>query len=486
MKTPEIKTFLRKGLMGLNLAATLLLLGALFILVNFIASRRYGRADLTRSKITALSGKTKQIVGQLKDPVTLVVFYQPTHRLYQLVRDLLEEYERLSPKLRIEYVDPDQDIARAQRLAKQFAIERTNLVVFESGTRHKYLSDTDLAEYDYTAMQSGGSPNVKSFKGEDAFTSAILNVTQSTQPLLWITTGHGEKSPEDGEPMGLTQFKKYLERENMQVESKALLERTEIPKEVRAVIIPGPTRKLLAQELLTLQTYLDKGGRLLVLLDPLTETGLEDFLTRWGVTVGNDIVVDPARQLPFVSAANLFVTSYTQHPIVEKMQTFMTLFPLARSVQPAKDLKGLTVTALAMTSPKGWGETQTQSEEFQFDAEHDLKGPVSIAVAVERQGQPPTEGSPEARGATRMVVIGDSDFLSNAQVSNVGNLDLALGTLHWLVEQEQLIGIGPKPLESVKLNLTASQLSGIFWFSFAIFPCCSMLLGAGMWWVRRN
>lgn len=85
-----------------------------------------------------------------------------------------------------------------------------------------------------------------------------------------------------------------------------------------------------------------------------------------------------------------------------------------------------------------------------------------------------------------MVVIGDSDFLSNAQVSNVGNLDLALGALHWLAEQEQLIGIGPKSLESVKLNLTASQLSGIFWFSFAIFPCCSMLLGAGMWWVRRN
>mgnify|MGYP001577285251 FL=1 len=476
MTNTRIKTMARKSLMGLNLVATLLLLGALFILVNFIASRRYGRADLTRSKITALSDKTRQVVGQLKNPVTLVVFYQPSHRLYQLVRDLLEEYEQLSPKLRIEYVDPDQDIARAQQLAKQFAIERTNVVVFESGTRHKYLSDTDLAEYDYAAMQLGGSPSLKSFKGEEAFTSAILNVTQSTQPLIWITTGHGEKSPEDGEPMGLTQFKKYLERENMQVESKALLERAEIPQEVRAVIIPGPTRKLLEQELLALQAYLDKGGRVLALLDPLTDTGLEDLLNRWGVTAGNDIVVDPTRQLPFVSAANLFVTSYTQHPIVERMQTFMTLFPLARSIQPAKDLNGLTVTTLAITSPQGWGETQTNVEQFQFDSEHDLKGPVSIAVAVERQGQPPT----------RMVVIGDSDFLSNAQVSNVGNLDLALGALHWLAEQEQLIGIGPKPLESVKLNLTASQLSGIFWLSFVIFPCCSLLLGAGMWWLRRK
>lgn len=477
MKSLVRTRWFRQGLSGLNLAVTLVLLAMLFIFINFISSRRYFRADLTRAKVTALSDKTKQVVGQLQEPLTVIVFYQPNHRLYQLVSDLLDEYEELSPKVKVEYVDPDQDIAKAQQLAKQFQIDRTNLVVFESGGRHKYLSDTELAEYDYTAMQSGGAPAVQAFTGEEAFTSAILAVTQRVQPVLWMSTGHGEKSLEDAQPPGLADFKRFLERENMRVEAKPLLEQPEVPAEVRAVLIAGPTKKFLEQETALLQAYLDKGGRVLALLDPLTETGLEDLLATWGVSVGRDIVVDPARQLPFVSAANLFVTTYTQHAIVEKMQTFMTLFPLARSVQPAKDLdQSLNVTSLALTSAQGWGETTTTSEEFQFNEGADAKGPVSIAVAVEKRTQPPT----------RLVVVGDSDFVSNSQLSQVGNLDLALGALHWLTDQEQLIGIRPKPLESYKVTLSASQLNGLFWFSFAVFPCCALVLGTGVWWTRRR
>jgi hypothetical protein len=71
-------------------------------------------------------------------------------------------------------------------------------------------------------------------------------------------------------------------------------------------------------------------------------------------------------------------------------------------------------------------------------------------------------------------------------MENVGNRDLLLGSIYWLTEQEQLIGIGPKTLESIRLQLTGSQLSGIFWFSFLGLPAAFGLLGAGMWWLRRR
>lgn len=470
---------LRRWLARLNLTATLLLLGTLFIFVNFIASRRYVRADLTKTKITALSEKTTQVLAQLREPLTVTVFYQPGHRLYPLVRDLLTEYEERCPSLRVEYVDPDQDIARAKQLAQQFEIDRVNLVVFQAGTRHKYLSDTDLADYDYSRMALGGQPSVNAFKGEGAFTSAMLAVTQTSQPLVWVSTGHGEKSLEEPGPEGLSALKKFLERDNIKVEPAVLLEHAEIPASVGAVVIAGPTRGLLEQEVARLRAYVDGGGRLLVLADPMQETGLEEFLKSWGVELGQNIVVDPARQLPFISAANLFVTTYTQHPIVEKMQTLMTLYPLARSVRPADDVKDeLTVTPLALTSPQGWGETETQASEFQYAEGTDLAGPVSIAAAVERAG--------EGAAPTRLVVIGDSDFAANGQIENVGNLDLILGACHWLMAQEQLIGIGPKPLESIRLTLTAGQVRGIFWLSFAGFPALMGLLGAGVWWRRRR
>ena len=474
----------RRLLASANLVTVIVLLGVLFIMINWVASRRYTRWDFTRTKITALSSQTLQTLQTLQEPVTITVFYQPSHRLYDLTKDLLKEYTRASSKIHVEYIDPEQDIARAKQLAQQFQIEDLNVVVFQAGSRHKYLSDTELADYDYGAARFGAEPRVKTFKGEDAFTSAINGVTHAQSPLIWFSTGHGEKSLDNTEPTGASNLKKYLEQQNITVKAATLLEHAAIPSDVKLVVIAGPTHRLTDAELAVLESYLEHGGRVLALIDPLNDTGLDGVLAHWGVDVGMDIVVDPSRQLPFVSAANLLVTDYTQHPIVEKMKTLMTLFPLARSVRPLTPTPAsVTVSPLALTSAAGWGETKTSDPEFQFNEKDDLKGPVSIAVAVERTAAPPT-GS--AAAGTRLVVVGDSDFIINGQLPNVGNRDFFLGAIYWLTQQEQLIGISPKPLESIKLNLTGDQLTHLFWLSFLTMPLLCVALGTGMWWVRRK
>ncbi len=476
----------RRVLASTNVVATLALLGALFILVNFIASRRYARWDLTQQQLTALSGQTVQALRALEEPVSVVVFYQPSHRLYGLITDVLNEYQRVSPKLQVEFVDPERDIARARQLAKEFAIEDLNVVVFKSGDRRKPLSDTELADYDYSAAQLGGEPRVAAFKGEDAFTSALITVTRQTSPLVWFTAGHGEKALDAQDPAGLATLNRTLQQQGISTETVTLAERPAIPPEVQLVVIAGPTRRFLDHELGLLQAYLEAGGRLLALLDPSEEAGLDGLLDRWGVALGHDIVVDPSHQLPFVSAANLLVTDYTQHPIVDKMRTLVTLFPLARSVRPSQPAPGgITVTPLAVTSPAGWGETRTEVSTFAFEEGQDIKGPVSIAVAAERPTSPAAEAGDGGRPA-RLVVIGDSDFAMNAQLGNVGNRDLVLGILYWLIQEEQLIGIGPKALESIRLHLTAPQLNQMFWFSFLAMPGVLGLTGVGMWWLRRK
>ncbi len=476
---------LRRWVASLNTAVTVGLLGLLFIMGNYLASRHYGRWDLSRQQLATVSSQTVHTLQSLQEPVHVVVFYQPGHRLYDLVTSLLDEYTRLTPKLTVERIDPQQDRARAVQLVKQLQIEDLNVVVFQAGTRHKYVSDTDLAEYDYANTTITGEPRVKAFKGEEAFTSAILGLTRAAATRLWVTSGHGEKSLDASEPDGLSSLKKYLEQQNIAIETVPLLERKAIPDDTALVLIPGPTHRFTDGEAALLQAYLDRGGRLLLLTDPLTETGLEGLLGQWGVTLGNDIVIDPARQLPFVSAANLLVTTYTRHPIVNKMQTLMTLFPMARSVRPAAPPPaGLAVTPLALTSEKGWGETQTGTETFAFTEGQDLKGPVPIAVAVERRKtatEPGRDGAP-----ARLVVIGDSDFATNAQLGSVGNRDFAISAIYWLMEQERLIGIGPKTVESLRLHLTGAQLRSAFWVCVAGLPLLLGTLGLGVWWLRRR
>jgi ABC-type uncharacterized transport system involved in gliding motility auxiliary subunit len=466
----------RRLLVSLNLGATILLLGALFIMTNWISSRRYARWDLTRQQFSVLSGQTLQILRALEEPVTVVVFYQPIQRLYELIKDLLSEYQRHTDKVAVEFVDPEQDRARAVQLAQQFEIDDTSLVVFQSGTRHKQVTEPQLVEYDYQRASLAG-PQIKAFKGEEAFTAAILSVAQTTQPLVWVSSGHGEKSLDGHEPTGLAEARRQLEQQNLKLETVTLLERQSIGPDVGLVVIPGPARRFTDAELQLLETYLKEGGRVLALVDPLTDTGLERLASAWGITIGNDIVVDPARQLPFVSAANLFVTAYTQHPIVEKMKTLATLYPLARSVRPAEQPpEGLKVTPLALTSGTGWGETQTGVETFEFTEGADAKGPVPIAAAAEREQPTPA----------RLVVIGDSEFIVNAQLGNAGNKDLLLGAVNWLIERQQLIGISPKTFQSMRLSLTGRQPMILFFASLFGLPLLFSVLGAGMWWLRRT
>lgn len=468
----------RRALAPLNLAATLMLVAVLFILVNWIASRRYARWDLSQLKLSRLSSQTLQVLKSLQEPVTVTVFYQPDQRLYELIRDLLEAYQRQSPQMRVEYIDPEQDLARARQLAQQLEIKDLNVIIFQAGTRQKYLSDPELAEYDYSTFTLTGEPRVAAFKGEDAVTSAILSVSQSEQPLVWFLTGHGEKSLDAAQAGSLTQLRQALEQQNLKLESVTLADKTDIPAEVKLLAIIGPTRRLMDSELAVLDRSLDRGGRLLALLDPATETGLEPLLERWGILLARDIVVDPSQQLPFGSAANLFVTTYTQHPIVSQMKMLMTLFPLARSVRPAEPApEGLTVQALALTSSHGWGETTIDQSTFQFEEGNDLKGPVSVAVAAERAATEPP---------ARLVVFGDSEFVMDGQVTNVGNRDLILGACRWLIQQEHLIGIAPKRLETVKLSITNQQLTTMLWMSLFGMPLLCGLVGGGVLFSRRR
>ncbi|MBI3010050.1 MAG: Gldg family protein [Candidatus Omnitrophica bacterium] len=482
---------MRRLFRSLNLVATLALLFFLFIMVNYLSSRHYARWDLTRTQITALSPTTLQMLQTLKEPVSVIVFYQPQQRLYDLVKDLLSEYERRSPKIEAEFVDPEQDVARARQLVQEFQIDASdpnalNLVIFKRGNRHKYISDTELAEYDYSEMSFATTPRVRAFKGEEAFTSAILNVTQEYSPLVWIVAGHGEKSVENAEE--LSDLRRFLEQQNLTVETVKLLTQEQIPPAVKLLMIPGPNRRFTEQEIVLIQDYLQRGGRLLALIDPLVDSGLDGLLERWGLRLGMDVVVDPTQQIPFVSPANVLITTYTQHPVVEKMKTLITLFPLARSVNPVEPAPaGISVSALALTTEGGWGEVEVSVKNFEFNADKDLPGPVSVAAVSESHPSAPIDETlTQPPAQARIVAIGDSDFILNGQLGNVGNRDFLLAAVLWLIEQQERIGIGPKTLESLKLSLTQRELMNTLWFSFLAMPAIVGMLGIGMWWLRRK
>ena len=380
-------------------ALGILLAVALLLGVNYLSSRHWKRGDWTRTQVFSLSEKTRQILAGLQKPVRVTVFMTSRAQLYTEVRELLSRYQAASPKIEIEYLDPERNRARAEALVKELGV-RAETVVFRSGDRKKYVENDKLAEMDYAGMGTGGAPTVKAFKGEDAFTSAILSVTEDRPTRVAFSKGHGEASVDSAERgRGYADAKQLLERENLTVSTWDSLGKDTIPSDADVLIVAGPRTAFLEPEAGALQKHLAAGGRALLLLDPVLpgpgapppDLGLKAVFDAYGVKLGDDLVVDPANALPMVGAETVLANRYGAHPIVRSLSAegLPVILPLTRSVTKAeKPPDGIAETMLVETSPEGWGETNLKQLDADIKKEPgDTQGPVSLAIARWRRGR---------------------------------------------------------------------------------------------------
>jgi ABC-type uncharacterized transport system involved in gliding motility auxiliary subunit len=230
---------------------------------------------------------------------------------------------------------------------------------------------------------------------------------------------------------------------------------------------------------------------------------LEALLKEWGITMGHDVVLD-------VSGVSQDATipvamSYPEHPITRDFHTF-TAFPLAQSVKGVADMNlgpSASVQDLIKTTERSWSEADVKSlsagGKVSLDEKAgDHKGPITIALtlAMDAPDAPaPAEAAPAAKGTKpedapkkpqmRVVVMGDSDFASNAVAGVPGNSDLFVNITNWLAQQEDLISIHPRAEDDRRISLSPDQQRMILLLSLLIIP--GLVLGSGVytWWQRR-
>jgi gliding motility-associatede transport system auxiliary component len=296
---------------------------ALLLLVNWLGFRHWSRGDWTKAKLYALSDTTRKVVKGLQTPVDVTVFMTRDSRVFPAVQELLTRYQALSKEVRVEYLDPRRNLARAQALVNEYQV-RQNTVVFKAGDRKKYVTEDQIADFDFGGMPGQGGGGIKALKGEQAFTSAILAVTSQKSPKIYFAAGHGEKSPDDGGEDGMSQAKELLTKDNDSPQSWQSLGKGEVPKDADLVVVAGPRTAFLDPEISALDHYLSSGGHVLFLLDPVlpkpggpkTDFGLSGLLASWGVKLDNDIVVDPGNALPFMGAETVYANHFGGHEIV--------------------------------------------------------------------------------------------------------------------------------------------------------------------------
>lgn len=476
-----------------TLFAGVLLLAVLFVFLNYFGWKYYKRFDWTKNQLYSLSERTRNVLRKLDRDVDFVVFLAPEqqHELYQPTTELLQRYGSASRRVHVRVVDLEKNPLQAQQLVKQYGVTATGVVV-ASGNDKRVINSNDLAEIDFSGAQEGGPPKITGFKGEQLFTSAILQLSEGKKPKILFTTGHGEPALDEPGRHGLSEAQQLLGRDNFDISEWASLGKPAVPPGTDLLVIAGPSSSFVPPELAAFSAYLDGGGRMLVLLDPtlgpgegaLVNTNLEAWLARYGVKVGQNIVVDPSNPLPFYGPETIYIKSYGDHPITKTLGegNVPVLVSLARSIA-AGSAPGLKVTELLKTTDQGWGETDLAHLDKVARDARDLAGPVAMGVVAESVAPP--AGSPGKRGL-RLVVYGDSNFATNQLLQeNNPNVVLLSNTVNWLVEREALLDIPAKKTEQVRLTLTSDEIRNIYLLA-GVLPLLAVGLGVAVFLRRRR
>jgi ABC-type uncharacterized transport system involved in gliding motility auxiliary subunit len=461
----------RQARYGSLAAASVLVVLGILAAINYLAARHNRRWDLTSARQFSLSDQTKKVLADLKEPIKIRVFARTEE--FQRFRDRLDEYTYQSKNVSVEYIDPE----RRPGLAQQYGVTSLGTVVFDFKGRNEKVTS----------------------EGEQELTNGLIKVIQGRQPKVYFTQGHGEKDTTSADRAGYQAIGGSMTNSNFVVEKLPLAQTASVPADADIVVIAGPKTDFLGPEVDALRAYLNRGGKLMVMLDPVLKAdqpqpvNLQALLKEWGINANNDVVLDVSGMGRLIGTDESVpvAVNYPAHAITENFN-LLTAYPLARSITPVEG--GARVAQkLIETSPSSWAETNLKSltggEPAKIDGD-DKRGPISLGAAVSgpaTTAAPPAGTDVEAAkpAEVRIAAFGDSDFASNAALGVQGNRDLFLNTLNWLAQQENLIAIRPKDPEDRRITLTADQERRIFYLTVLIVPGLILLAGVQTWWRRR-
>ena len=457
---------------------------ALVVMGNYLAHRHNQRLYLSKGSAQKLSPLTLRVLANLTNDVKAIVFFDRREALFGSVSTLIKEYQTHSTHIDVEFVDYRMP-GRAVVIRNQYKLQTegdTSRVIFDSGGQVRTILSTELSEY-------GVNPNKEitrtGFRGEQLFTTAILNITETKSVSAYFMQGHGEQTL-GTDDQAFSRFGKLLQNNNVIIRTATpLIGTNTIPEDCGLLIIAGPTTTYETEELVKMDQYLSRGGRLLVLMNiaaRLAPLGLEQLLYKWNVQVGFDLVRDPEQSQ--ANNQNVLITShYGSHPIVRSLLRSSLSIIAPRSIslratqQPAADAP--KITELFFTSPSGFALVASEGNRGDVHRQ----GAIPLAVAGERGA---IQGVKTARGATRFVVVGDALFLSNMLFGHSANSDFASLALNWLLNRDTLLHeIGPSPVSEYEIVLTEKQMSQIRWLFLGAIPGVVMIFGFFVWLRRR-
>ena len=411
----DLAQLARRG--GSSALYTLLVIGAVVLALGVSMAVRH-EWDFSRGQTNSLSPQTREMLSRLTADVHLYPLWTDTDRT-RTAREgyyrLLGLYRRASDRVKVTFIDPVSQPGRVRDLGLQTSEQPRSLdgiTVVVRGNRRLTFEGTM----------------------EEDVTNAILEAGSNRRRVVGFLRGYGERDPASSAESGLAGLATALRGEYYDVVDVWLAQG--IPTELTVLVAAGPTQPVPGPELDRLGAWLEGGGRLLALLDPGTRSGLDDPLERWGLRRSLSPLTDPTQNVNG-SAEIPRITDYTRHAIVRGFgQAYPTAFPICSPVEDLdpEDDPLVLHEGLARTSKFAIGEGPDGSRTQQRF--------LVAAAAWKRIGGGAGQTDATSVGSeARIVLVGDSDFVTNQYLPQLSNRNFALNCIGWLSRAQELVSM---------------------------------------------
>ena len=404
-------------------------------LVLLLTYRHTLRIDLTPERTYTLSPHAQRILGGLDREVRVTAFVRSADPRTPFLKDLLWRVVNASRRVHYDFVD----LNRSPALARQYGIERYGALVVESDGHRRDISNPS----------------------EGTLVSAVLAVTRPSQRVAYFLTGHGEHAPTDSDrKLGCSSAARALEEDLFVVRELPLVGPDGVPADATAVVVAGPRKDLLPDEAKRLDAYLDRGGALLLLVDPESPPSFAAIAARRGITPLDAVVVDPERRLAAGEGVTILVSGLTSSFLVSGTLEAPPVFSRARPLELAT---GSSPTAIGFLQSGAASYAVPAGQPLDAATGHGRAQVVGAAVVL-----PTRDGAKPGR----LIVFGDADFATNAFVDYLGNRDLLVNSVNWLAREESLIAARAQQKEAGREQFFVTETQGrmAFWLAAVVQP----------------
>ena len=525
---------LKHGTMATALTCVFLAVLVLLNVVTTVLFERYPiNIDLTKEKIYSMTEESEEYVKNVDRDVLVTIFAdEDTFINYSSYNkqavELLKNYCKMNHHISYRFVDIDSNpdvIKSYSDTISNFDIifETSSEVDGETVKRTRKLGMIDLLSFqddfvsdisqqgysiDMLREQAGndirllstpifnGTPlgaYVDSSNAEQAFTSALMTVTDPDPVYVTFLTGRTEVSDLNTRTSPFSYFKTLLVANGYTV-NEIDITKDEIPAETDIAVIPAPTVDYLPEEVQKVSDYLNNGnelGKQLIYVASYSQDktpNLDEFLEEYGLSVGEGVICETYKDnfitYPYCTFSTDLSSDFNQD-VLNKDLVISSMY--TRPVNTLYDQQGMITTQQYVKSTENaYTATLNYNKDYELVPSKTLTNGQQCLFAIGSKAKFADDGSGETSYSN--VLCFGSEYLLQSNILSAqqyGNSEYFFSIIAGITHKADGVFIKPKTLKGTAFDIDQSKKTVLMWTFCVIIPLA--VLGTGLFvWLRRK